>query len=63
MKKARIYKKENGKVKYQELFYNFIIYKENYVVISSKETHIIRNFENIICDSDDFRDLEYIMKK
>lgn len=58
MKKARVYKKENGKVKYQELLYNFIIYKENYVVISWKETYIIRNFENIICDSDDFSDLK-----
>lgn len=61
MKIANIYKKENWQVIFKKITYTEIIFKETYVIIKGlNQNHIIRNFENIICDSDDFWDLEKI---
>ena len=62
MKKARIWKKENNKIKVYNFSYNKIIFKENYVILIGKRIEIVKNFENIICETDDFSDLEEIVK-
>ena len=62
MKKARIWKKENNKIKVYNFSYNKIIFKENYVILIWKRIEIVKNFENIICETDDFSDLEEIVK-
>ena len=62
MKKAKIWKKENNKIKVYNFSYNKIIFKENYVILIWKRIEIVKNFENIICETDDFSDLEEIVK-
>ena len=62
MKKARIWKKENNKIKVYNFSYNKIIFKENYVILIWKRIEIVKNFENMICETDDFSDLEEIVK-
>ena len=58
MKKARVYFIKNEKLKFVEFNFLKIDYKETYIVIYTKDkTHIIKNFENIVCDVDDFWDL------
>lgn len=62
MRIAKIWKKENWKIKVYNFSYNKIIFKENYVILIWSRVEIIKNFENIICETDDFSDLEEIAK-